>query len=146
MVITEQALSVAYDQGLDLVEVSPDANPPVCKIMDYGKFKFEQSKKLKEVKKKQHTPQLKEMKFRPKTDIHDFEFKVANIKKFLLKGDRVKVFVVFKGREMAYLDFGRELLGRVHEELKDIACDEYTCKLEGRNMTSMYYQDRSKVK
>jgi translation initiation factor IF-3 len=129
-----------------LVEVAPTADPPVCRIMDYGKFKYEKSKKAKEAKKKQHIMQLKEIKLHPKTDDHDFNFKLDHARKFLLKGDRVKATVVFRGREITKLEFGRQMLERVDAVLADLAQKELSAKMEGRNMTSIYVPDKVKVK
>jgi translation initiation factor IF-3 len=142
---TEEAIERALDAGYDLVEVAPKAEPPVCKIMDYGKYKYEKSKKEKEAKKKQHVMHLKEIKFHPKTDTHDYNFKLDHIRKFLLKGDRVKVTVVFRGREIIYKDFGKQLLDRVDEDLTDIATCELKYKMEGRNMISAYVPDKIKI-
>ena len=129
-----QALAHAKDFGLDLVEVSPNANPPVCKIMDYGRFKYEQTKKQQEAKKKQTTFQVKEIKLRPKTGEHDLMVKIGHIKKFLGKKDKVKVTVVFRGREIALSDRGRELLKFITEETAEISALEQTPKFEGRTM------------
>ncbi|MDR3019662.1 MAG: translation initiation factor IF-3 [Treponema sp.] len=141
-----EAISRAGDYALDLVEVAPTADPPVCRIMDYGKFKYEKSKKAKEAKKKQHIMQLKEIKLHPKTDDHDFNFKLDHARKFLLKGDRVKATVVFRGREITKLEFGRQMLERVDAVLADLAQKELSAKMEGRNMTSIYVPDKVKVK
>jgi translation initiation factor IF-3 len=119
---------------LDLVEVSPNANPPVCKIMDYGRFKYEQTKKLQEAKKKQSSFQLKEIKVRPKTGNHDLQTKIGHIKKFIGKKDRVKVTVVFRGREISLSPLGRALLMRIAEETADTAMVEQEPKFEGRTM------------
>lgn len=141
-----EALSKAESYSLDLVEVAPNADPPVCRIMDYGKFKYEKSKKAKEAKKKQHVVHLKEIKFHPKTDEHDFRFKLEHARKFLLKGDRVKATVVFRGREITHLDFGKQVLNRMDEGLADLAQVEMAGKMEGRNMISIYVPDKAKVK
>ncbi len=130
----EQALATAADLGLDLVEVSPNANPPVCKIMDYGRFKYEQTKKKQEAKKKQTTFQVKEIKVRPKTGDHDLQVKMGHIRKFLGKKDKVKVTVLFRGREITLSDRGRELLQRIAAEFEDIAVVEQYPKFEGRTM------------
>ncbi len=143
---TRDALARAEEAGVDLVEVAPKAEPPVCRIMDYGKFKYEKAKKEKEAKKKQHVMHLKEIKFHPKTDTHDYNFKMKNVRKFLLKGDRVKVTVVFRGREIVYKDFGKKLLERINDDLIDIANCEIEYKMEGRNMISSYIPDKAKVK
>jgi translation initiation factor IF-3 len=129
-----QALAAAGDFGLDLVEVSPNASPPVCKIMDYGRYKYEQTKKLQEAKKKQSTSQLKEIKVRPKTSDHDLETKIGHIRKFIAKKDRVKVTVVFRGREISLAQFGRDLLKRVSEETEDVTTVEQHPKFEGKTM------------
>jgi translation initiation factor IF-3 len=119
---------------LDLVEVSPNSDPPVCKIMDFGKYKYELSKKEKAVRKKQHVIQVKEIRLRPSIEDHDFDFKLKNARKFLEQGNKVKFNVMFRGREMAHQEFGKELLNRIMEELNDIAKAENRPKLEGRNM------------
>jgi len=121
--------------GLDLVEVAPNSRPPVCRILDFGKFKYELSKKDKAAKKKQHTFQMKEMRYRPKIDNHDFEFKTRHVREFLESGSKVKTFVMFRGREMAYVEQGRKILDRVAEELSDISSVEMEPKLDGRKMT-----------
>ena len=130
----EKALATAADLGLDLVEVSPNANPPVCKIMDYGRYKYEQTKKKQEAKKKQTTFQVKEIKVRPKTGDHDLQVKMGHIRKFLGKKDKVKVTVLFRGREITLSDRGRELLQRIATEFEDIAVVEQYPKFEGRTM------------
>ena len=140
------ALQRAEANALDLVEIAPTADPPVCRIMDYGKFKYEKSKKAKGAKKKQHVMHLKEIKLHPKTDEHDFNFKMDHARKFLLKGDRVKATVVFRGREITHLDFGRKVLERLDGLLADLAIVETTAKMEGRNMISIYVPDKLKVK
>nr|WP_279391752.1 translation initiation factor IF-3 [Shimia aestuarii] len=137
VVTPREALSMAEEAGLDLVEISPNANPPVCKIMDYGKFKYEQQKRESEARKKQTTIQVKEVKFRPNTDTHDYEVKMRNVLKFLEKGDKVKVTLRFRGREMAHQNLGRELLLRVAEDTKEIGKVENMPKMEGRQMIMM---------
>ncbi len=143
---TSEALSHAEAAGLDLVEVAPTADPPVCRIMDYGKFKYEKSKKAKEAKKKQHVMHLKEIKLHPKTDEHDFMFKMEHARKFLLKGDRVKATVVFRGREITHIDFGQEVLNRMDGALGDLAQVEMSQKMEGRNMITIYVPDKLKIR
>jgi len=143
---TFDAIARAGDYGLDLVEVAPTADPPVCRIMDYGKFKYEKSKKAKEAKKKQHVMHLKEIKLHPKTDDHDFEFKLDHARKFLIKGDRVKATVVFRGREITHIEFGRQMLEKVDAGLSDLAQVEMSAKMEGRNMITIYVPDKLKVK
>lgn len=131
------AMREAEERGLDLVEVAGKAVPPVCRIMDYGKFRYQQSKRAKESKKHQHTITVKEIKYRPKIDIHDFETKTNHVRAFLQEGDKVKVTIMFRGREMAHPEFGREILTRVVESTKDLSqadCDVSTARLEGRNM------------
>lgn len=129
-----EALASAMEFGLDLVEVSPNATPPVCKIMDYGRYKYEQTKKLQEAKKKQTTFQLKEIKVRPKTGDHDLQTKLGHIRKFLDRKDKVKVTVMFRGREIALSNRGRELLEKIAIEMEDLAVVEQYPKFEGRTM------------
>lgn len=129
-----QALEIAEKEGLDLVEVAPNSKPPVCKIMDYGKFKYEQSKKEKIVKKRQQIIHVKEIRLRPKIETHDFDFKIKHARKFIENGDKVKVTVTFRGRELSHLEFGKDLLKRFEDELADIAKVEKPAYLEGRNM------------
>jgi translation initiation factor IF-3 len=130
----DQALSRAADEGLDLVEVSPMAKPPVCKIMDYGKFKYEAKKKAAEAKKKQVVVKLKEVKLRPKTEEHDYEFKVKNIRRFLEDGDKARVTIMFRGREITHRDIGQKILQDVIADLKDLAVVEQAPRMEGRQM------------
>ena len=127
-----EALETAADVGLDLVEVSPNADPPVCKIMDYGRYRYEQTKKKQEAKKKQSTFQLKEIKVRPKTGEHDLQVKIAHIKKFIGNKDKVKVSVIFRGREITLSELGRAVLQKVIEETEEIALVEQEPKFEGR--------------
>jgi len=131
VVNTSDALQRAQESGLDLVEVSPNAKPPVCKIMDFGKFKYELAKKEKENRKKQHVIITKEVRFRPKTDEHDFEFKVKHARKFLENGHRVKATVMFRGRENAHREYGQRVLDKFKKALEDIAKIEKDSKLEG---------------
>jgi translation initiation factor IF-3 len=132
MVPIEQALSLAAESGLDLVEVAANADPPVCRIMDYGKYKFMQAKKTQEAKKKQAQSQVKEIKLRPKIENHDFGFKMRNVLRFLEEHCRVKVTVQFRGREIAYTDAGRKLLDRVVAEAAEVGVVDGTPKMEGR--------------
>jgi translation initiation factor IF-3 len=132
---TEQALQTAYSQNLDLVEVAPEARPPVCRIMDYGKFRYEQSKKSREAKKKQTVIELKEIKLRPKTEEHDFQFKARHAERFLQEGNKAKITMMFRGREMSRMDRGRVILDRFVETLKEVCVVEQAPKVEGRNMT-----------
>ena len=132
-----RALGYAEDAGLDLVEISPNASPPVCKIMDYGKFKYETQKKEAEARKNQKTIEIKEVKFRPNTDTHDYDVKMRNVFKFLENGDKVKVTLRFRGREMAHQDLGRQLLERVADDVAEIGKVENIPKMEGRQMVMM---------
>ncbi len=129
-----QALAIANDHGLDLVEVSPNAKPPVCKIMDYGRYKYEQTKKKQEAKKKQSTVQVKEIKVRPKTGAHDLQTKIGHITKFIGNKDKVKVTVMFRGREITLSQQGRDMLSRIAESVNEIATVESYPKFEGRTM------------
>lgn len=129
-----QALEKADQAGLDLVEVAPNADPPVCKILDYGKFKYEQQKKKNEAKKKQKVIEVKEVKLRPNIERHDYEVKMRNLQRFLEAGDKVKVTLRFRGREMAHQDLGFKLLMKVQEEFADSAKVEQHPKMEGRQM------------
>ncbi|WP_043870216.1 translation initiation factor IF-3 [Celeribacter indicus] len=137
VVTPARALDMAIEAGLDLVEISPNATPPVCKIMDFGKFKYEQQKRESEARKKQKTIEIKEVKFRPGTDIHDYNVKMKNVVKFLENGDKVKVTLRFRGREMAHQDLGRDLLERVADDVKEIGKIENMPKMEGRQMVMM---------
>ena len=130
-----EAQHIADEQGLDLVKISPQANPPVCKLMDYGKYRFEQSKREKEARKNQHVVEIKEIRMSPGIDIGDFNTKLKNARKFLSEGDRVKVSVRFRGREMAHTEIGRDLLLRFAEESAEAATMDKEPKLEGRNMS-----------
>ena len=131
---TDQALAAATEFGLDLVEISPNANPPVCKIMDYGRYKYQQTKKQQEAKKKQSAFQIKEIKVRPKTSDHDLNVKIGHMKRFLKKKDKVKVTVMFRGREIALTKRGVELLQRIAEEITDLSVIEQAPKFEGRTL------------
>ena len=131
---TNEAITKAKNQGLDLIEIAPNANPPVCKIMDIGKYKYDLQKKANLAKKKQKTVSLKEIKLRPGTEAHDYNFKIKNAKKFINKGDKVKFTVKFKGREMQHTELGKELMNRIIEETKDIAKVESQPKFEGKQM------------
>ena len=144
--LTEEALSVARDQGLDLVEVAPTANPPVCRIMDYGKHKYKASKKAHEAKKKQKIIHLKEVKFRPNTDQHDFDFKLRNVQRFLENGDKAKVVIFFKGREIVHREFGMRVLQRVAEATEETAVIEQQAKQEGRTLVMILAPKNSKTK
>ena len=130
-----QAQGIADEQGLDLVKISPQANPPVCKLMDYGKFRFEQSKREKEARKNQHDVEIKEVRMSPGIDVGDFNTKLKNAQKFLAEGNRVKVSVRFRGREMAHTEIGRDLLLRFAEQAGEVASMEKDPKMEGRSMS-----------
>lgn len=130
----EDALRAAESYNLDLVEVAPNARPPVCKVIDFGKFMYEKKKKEKEAKKKQHTIQVKELRFRPNTDDHDLEFKTRHAREFLEGGDKVKATVQFRGRDMLYTEQGEELLNNLAEELEDVSTVESRPAMEGRRM------------
>lgn len=127
-------MEMATEKGLDLVEVAPQAKPPVCRIMDYGKYKYEQEQKAKKAKKHQTFTVVKEIKFRPKIDIHDYETKKKHVERFLNHGNRVKITMMFRGREMAHTDLGRDILNRLAEELEMLAVVELRPKLDGKNM------------
>ena len=131
----EQALAMAEELGLDLVEVAPMARPPVCRIMDYGKFKYEEQRKAREARKKQHQIQIKEVKMRPGIEDHDFDFKTRHARRFLEEGNKVKVTMMFRGRQMAHPEIGREVLERVLKEVSDVAKVEMSPTMEARAMT-----------
>ena len=133
----DEAIAAAEARGLDLVEVAPMARPPVCRIMDFGKFKFEQAKAARAAKKKQRNIELKEIKFRPGIDDHDFDFKTRHAREFLAEGNKVKVTMMFRGRQMAHPELGRGVLDRVAEQLADIGKIEQEAKLEGKNMSML---------
>lgn len=134
IVSTQEALRRARELDLDLVEVAPQANPPVCRIMDYGKYKYERDIRQKEARKKQARVEVKEIKFRPKIDPHDYETKKGHVVRFLTAGARVKVTIMFRGREMAHTELGRRILDRLVEDLGDLAVVEAAPKQDGRNM------------
>jgi len=135
VVSRNEALTMALEAGLDLVEVSPNADPPVCKILDYGKFKYEEQKKKNEAKKKQKIIEVKEIKLRPGIDDHDYQVKMRSMVKFFEEGDKVKVTMRFRGREMAHQELGMEVLNRVRDDLEEIAKVEQIPRMEGRQMT-----------
>ena len=137
VVSPERGLELAEQAGLDLVEISPNASPPVCKIMDYGKYKYEQQKRESEARKKQKIIEIKEVKFRPNTDTHDYDVKMRNVTRFLEAGDKVTVTLRFRGREMAHQNLGRELLERVAEDVEGLGKVENMPKMEGRQMVMM---------
>ena len=131
---TRQAVTLAKNEGLDLIEIAPNTNPPVCKIMDIGKYKYDQQKKASQQKKKQKVSSIKEIKLRPVTEAHDYNFKIKNAKKFILKGNKVKFTVKFKGREMQHVNLGRDLMNRIIEDTKEVAKVETQPKFEGKQM------------
>jgi translation initiation factor IF-3 len=131
---TNEAISKAKNQGLDLIEIAPNAKPPVCKIMDMGKYKYDAQKKANLAKKKQKIISLKEIKMRPVTETHDYEFKVKNAKKFIAKGDKVKFTIRFKGRELQHSHLGNELMSKIKEDMKDIGKVELDPKFDGKQM------------
>ena len=132
---THEAIRMSRERGFDLVEVAPQAQPPVCKMMDFSKWKYEQSKRLKEARKKQKNQDVKEVKMRPTIDEHDFNVKARACQKFLSQGDKVKATIMFRGRELAHIDLGQKILERLLEYVKDICTVEKPPKMEGRNMT-----------
>jgi translation initiation factor IF-3 len=129
-----EALRLATDRELDLVEVAPNSNPPVCKIMDYGKYRYEQKRKERDRKKRQKIIHVKEIKMRPRIEEHDYQFKARHVRRFLESGDKVRVIMAFRGREMAHTEFGLKTLDRLTEDLKEIATVELLPKLEGKQM------------
>ena len=143
---TEEALNMAQEQNLDLVEVAPNANPPVCRIMDYGKHKYKVSKKAHEAKKKQKVIHVKEVKFRPNTDQHDFDFKLRNVLRFLENGDKAKVVIFFKGREIVHREFGMKVLERIAEATEDAAVIEQQAKQEGKTLVMILTPKNTKTK
>lgn len=133
----KEAMRLAEEQALDLVEVAHNAVPPVCRIMNYGKYKYQQNKRTHEARKHQTVIQVKEVKLRPRTEEHDFEFKLRHAKRFLEEGNKVKISVLFRGREMAYPEFGKEILNRFIEGVKDLMVVEQPPRMEGRNMVAI---------
>ncbi len=133
----QDALVIAEERGLDLVEVAPSSVPPVCRILDYGKYLYQQKRKQHDARKKQTRIQVKEVKFRPKTEEHDYQFKKKHIERFLADGDKVKATIMFRGREMAHPEFGRRILDRIREELAETAIVETEPRMEGRFMSMM---------
>lgn len=130
----KEAIKIAEERGLDLVEVAPTSQPPVCRIMNYGKYKYQQSKRTQEARKHQTVIHIKEVKVRPRTEEHDFQFKLRHVKRFLDEGNKVKISILFRGREIAHPEFGKELLNRFVEGVKDMSVIEQFPRLEGRNM------------
>jgi translation initiation factor IF-3 len=138
------AIRIARERHLDLVEISPTAEPPVCRITDFGRFKYELAKKEKQAKKRQHITHVKEIKLHPKTDAHDFNFKRNHVRRFLEKGDKVKLSMVFRGREITHVDLGRELLDRMKQEVSDLSVVESETRLEGRTITTVLIPSKHK--
>jgi translation initiation factor IF-3 len=140
----DEALTMAQDEGLDLVEIQPNGDPPVCRIMDFGKFKFEQQKKANAAKKKQKQIEIKEVKFRPTTDVGDYQIKLRNLLRFLEEGDKVKVTIRFRGREMSHQELGRNLARRIQEDVGENGVVEQFPRLEGRLMVMMIAPPKNK--
>ena len=140
----EEALDLASDQSLDLVEIAPQAQPPVCKIMDFGKYMYEHQKRERESRKRQTQTQLKEVRFRPRTDTHDFLFKTKHAREFLMDGNKVRAYVQFRGRDIIYKEQGMEMLQRFMTALKDIARVDQEPRMEGRRMTAILSPQKSK--
>ena len=140
----DEARKLAYDDDLDLVEISPNADPPVCKIMNYGKFQFEQNKKLAVAKKKQKQVQVKEIKFRPGTDVGDYQVKLKSLLKFLSDGDKTKITLRYRGREMAHKELGMDVLKRIEKDLEELAIVEQFPKMEGRQMVMVLAPKKKK--
>lgn len=141
---TDEARRVAYDADLDLVEISPNADPPVCKVMNFGKYQFEQSKKLQQARKKQKQIQVKEIKFRPGTEEGDYQVKLKSLIKFLNEGDKTKVTVRYRGREMAHKELGMDVMKRIETDLQELAIVEQFPKLEGRQMVMVLAPKKKK--
>lgn len=144
MVTIKEALAIAEEAGLDLVEIAAQADPPVCKVMDYGKFLFEEQKRQQVAKKKQKQTQIKEIKFRPGTDIGDYQVKLRNLIRFLSDGDKAKVTLRFRGRELAHQELGRDLLQRIQTDLDEFGTVEQFPKMEGRQMVMVFAPKRKK--
>jgi len=142
VVDTREALKIASDAGLDLVEVAPNVNPPVCRIMDYSRFKYEQEKREREARKKQHVTHLKELKIGPLIEEHDYRVKLHHLERFLKRGDKVKIHMRFRGRQMAHIDLGRNVLDRIIKDVREISDVEKPPKLEGRMMTMVFSAKR----
>ena len=142
----QDAIRIAREQGYDLVEVAPTVSPPVCKIMDFNKFKYEQEKKEREARKKHHLAKLKEIKFRPHIETHDYQVKFRQAQAFLMRGDKVKVTLMFRGREMSHIELGKRVLDRLTEDLKGTAKVEQNPSLEGRFMTMVLLPDHDSLK
>jgi translation initiation factor IF-3 len=140
------ALKIAREQGLDLVEVAPAVNPPVCRILNFNKFRYDEQRREREAKRKHHVAKLKEVKFKPRIEEHDYQVKLGMLKRFLLRGDQAKVTMVYRGREMAHTELGRRILDRLIGDLSAISKVERTPQLDGRFMTMVFGSDREKIK
>lgn len=146
VMVPQEAIRLAREQGLDLVEVAPLASPPVCRIMDFNKFKYEQTKREREAKKKHHVARLKEVKFKPHIEDHDYQVKLQQLKRFLMRGDKAKVTLVFRGRELAHIPLGRRVLERLTGDLGGVGLVERNPVLEGRFMTMIIQPDHAGIK
>ncbi len=140
------ALKLAREQGFDLVEVAPDVSPPVCRIMDFNKFRYEEQRRDREAKKKHHVVRLKEVKLKPHIEAHDYQVKLNMLKKFLMRGDQAKITMVYRGRELAHTELGRRILDRLIQDLEPLSRVERTPQLDGRFMTMVISPDRDKIK
>lgn len=143
---TRDAIRIAKEEGLDLVEISPTARPPVCRILDFGRYQYEEAKNAKKAKKRQQQTQLKEMRFRPKIDEHDIRFKTNRLREFLMEGHKVRAYVEFRGREMTHTEFGQKILNRIKEQLEDVGQPEPGYRMEGRHMSMIINPKKSAVK
>ena len=146
VMVPSDALRLARESGLDLVEVAPQTTPPVCRIMDFNKFRYEEQRREREAKKKHHIAKLKEVKFKPHIEEHDYQVKLGMLKRFLKRGDQAKVTMVYRGRELAHTEVGRRILDRLVEDLKPISKVERTPSMDGRFMTMVFGPDREKIK
>ena len=140
------AIRIAREQGLDVVEVAPQVSPPVCRIMDFNKFRYDEQRREREAKKKHHVAKLKEVKFKPHIDVHDYQVKLGMLKRFLMRGDQAKVTMVYRGRELAHTELGRKILDRLVDDLRPISKVERTPMLDGRFMTMVFGPDREKIR
>ena len=143
---TRDAIRIAKEEGLDLVEISPTARPPVCRILDFGRYQYEEAKNAKKAKKRQQQTQLKEMRFRPKIDEHDIRFKTNRLREFLIEGHKVRAYVEFRGREMTHTEFGQKILNRIREQLEDVGQPEPGVRMEGRHMSMIINPKKGAVK
>ena len=146
VMVPSDALRLARESGLDLVEVAPQTNPPVCRIMDFNKFRYDEQRREREAKKKHHVAKLKEVKFKPHIEEHDYHVKLEMLRRFLMRGDQAKVTMVYRGRELAHTELGRRILNRLMDDLKPISKVERTPLLDGRFMTMVFGPDREKIR